>query len=115
MKVPPKHRGRIQAQGGGIEESENWAKDTPPSMAEGLEMLDNLKKKLSKKEQENRKELFDKAERFIKAAGKTGGVTAKVTKKIQKKDSEDERIDIEVIAGIAFISFLFILVVYKLL
>lgn len=78
-------------------------------------MLDKLKEKLSKKERQNRKELFDKADRFIRAAGKKGGVTAKVTKKIQKKDSEDVRIDIEVIAGVAFISLVLLLVVYILL
>ena len=112
MQDPPKHRGRIQAQGGGIEESESWAKEIPPTWEEGLEKLEKLKEKLSKKERENRKELFDKAERFIKAAGKKGGVTAKVTKKIQKKDSEDVRIDIEVIAGVAFVSLLLLLILY---
>lgn len=115
MQDPPKHRGRIQAQGGGLEESEKWARDTPPSWEEGLEIVEKLKKKLPKKELENRKELLDKAEQFIKAAGKKGGVSAQVSKKIQKKDSEDVRIDIEVIAGIAFISFLLIFVAYKLL
>ena len=85
MQDSPKHRGRIQAQGGKIEESENWAREIPPSWEEGLEMLENLKEKLPKKERKNRKELFDKAERFIKAAGKKGGVTAKVTKKIQSQ------------------------------
>lgn len=78
-------------------------------------MVEKLKEKLPKKELGNRKELLDKAEQFIKAAGKKGGVSAQVSKKFPKKDSQDVRIDIEVIAGIAFISFLLLLVAYKLL
>lgn len=111
MPSDTKHRGRIQAQGGGIEESENWASNTPPDVEKGLEMLQNLQEKLPPKEQQNRKELFDKAERFIRAAGAKNGLTAQVSKSFLKKDSKDVRIDIEVIAGVAFVSFALILFV----
>ena len=62
MQDSPKHRGGIQAQGGGLEESENWAKETPPTWEEGVGMLEKLKTKLPEKELENRKELLSKAE-----------------------------------------------------
>ncbi len=42
------HRGRIQAQGGGIEESVSWCQnDTPPTKTEGLEMIDILENRLN--------------------------------------------------------------------
>ena len=78
-------------------------------MEDGLEMLNNLKGKLSPKEQENRKELFEKAERFIKAAGETKGISAQVSKSFLKKSAKGVRIDIEVILGIAFVSLLLVL------
>ena len=36
------HRGRIQAQGGGLEDSEKWTQDNPPSKAQGFTQLDSL-------------------------------------------------------------------------
>jgi hypothetical protein len=38
----PKHRGRIQAQEGGIEKSIPWARDSPPTESGMLEMCDAL-------------------------------------------------------------------------
>lgn len=104
MPYDKKHRGRIQAQGGGVEESGNWTSDIPPTVEDGLEMLQNLQDSLSPKERQNRQELFEKAERFIRAAGAKNGLTAQVSKSFLKKDSKDIRIDIEVIAGVAFVS-----------
>ena len=37
-----KHRGRIQAQGEKLEESESWSQDEPPTGRDGLEMLKRL-------------------------------------------------------------------------
>ncbi len=115
MFSSPKHRGRIQAQGGGVEESEKWALEKPPTWQEGISMLNNLEEKLSPREQENRQELFDKAEDYIKAVGEKGGVDAQVSKTFLKKGSRDVRIDIEVILGTAFISLLclFILIFWQ--
>lgn len=109
MSDDPKHRGRIQVQGGGLEESESWAKEHPPTSKEGLDMLKKLKSRLSKKEQEERKNEFKKAEKFIKAAGEKDGVDAPVSKSIMKKGSKNKRIDIEVIVGIAFVSILLLI------
>ena len=33
------HRGRIQAQGGGLEKSESWSQDKPLSAKQGLSLL----------------------------------------------------------------------------
>ena len=43
------HRGRIQSQGGGIEESENWAKNSSLTISEGKIKLSDLKTKHPKK------------------------------------------------------------------
>lgn len=39
------HRGRIQAQSDHLEESVSWAQDTPPGLKQGLDMVEELKKK----------------------------------------------------------------------
>jgi hypothetical protein len=98
-----RHRGRIQAQGGGVEESESWAKDEPLTLEEGLEYLETLKNKLSKTDYEQRAKEFEKAEKFIRQAGENGGVDAQVSKTFKVKGTRDVRIDIEVISGTAFV------------
>lgn len=47
-----KHRGRIQAQGKSIEESEAWSQEQPPTVDDGLLMLKRLKEKLPEKKPE---------------------------------------------------------------
>jgi hypothetical protein len=98
-----KHRGRIQAQGDGCEESEAWAQSEPPSVDEGLELVKALKSKLSSTELIKRKKAIEETEKFIRQAGENGGVIAQVSKSFRVKNSRDGRIDIEVIKGIAFI------------
>lgn len=97
------HRGRIQAQGEDLEESESWATDTPPTWQEGIEMINKLENKIPKKEAELRKEAFEKAKNFVTQAGQNGGVNAVVQKTIMVKNSEEARVDIEVRKGKAFI------------
>ena len=60
-----KHRGRIQAQGEHLESSESWAQDEPITIEEGLQLLENLKNKIPKKEAEIREQAFNKAAQFI--------------------------------------------------
>lgn len=48
----PPHRGRIQAQGGGTEQSVPWARNTPPTESEMLNFCDELEGKLSEREKE---------------------------------------------------------------
>jgi len=40
------HRGRIQAQSGGLEASESWSSSTPPTQQEGLDLIDQLEQKI---------------------------------------------------------------------
>ncbi|NVB42049.1 RHS domain-containing protein [Pseudenhygromyxa sp. WMMC2535] len=96
-------RGRIQAQGGGTEKSVPWTKDTPPTVSEGLDMLDSLKSQLTKPEFKARKELIEKAQKWITKAGENGGVSAPVSKTFKAKGPTDIRIDIEIITGDAFV------------
>jgi len=104
MSDAPKHRGRIQAQGDGLEESEAWSSENPPTWQEGLILLEKLKGKLSKKDRALRERPFKKAARFIKNAGTNEGVDAPVSKTFSKKEKPSIRVDIEVRKGIAFVS-----------
>lgn len=97
------HRGRFQAQGGGVEESEPWAQDTPLSVKKAKNLLSLLVEKLKPKDYERRKKQFSKAEKLIEGAGKNGGVFARFSKTFLVKGSKDERVDIEVLSGKAFV------------
>lgn len=103
-----KNRGRIQAQGGGIEESVSWSQENPPTVADGLSLVQELESKLSKSELELRSKELEKAKNFIQNAGEKGGVDAQVSKSFRVDGTKDVRIDIEVIKGKAFISILFL-------
>ena len=97
------HRGRIQAQGGGLEESVSWSQPTSPTMEDGLKMIEHLQSKLSHRELLIRKKEFEKAKMFIRQAAEKGGVDAQVRKSFRVKNTRDKRIDLEVIEGRAFI------------
>ena len=59
--------------------------------------------KLTPKEFERRRKPFKKAQDFVKEAGENGGVYAHVGRSFRVKGSKDERVDIEVLSGKAFI------------
>ena len=96
-----KHRGRIQAQGKHLEASESWSQEEPITKEEGLEMLDNLKHKIPKKEAQIRKKAFHKAENFIKDGGHEV-ISAPITRSFKVKGTQQERVDIEIQKGQAF-------------
>ena len=96
------HRGRIQAQGGGLEKSESWAQDKPLTKAQGLSLLQRLWNKLTKKEKEPRQRPYQQARRYIQNVG-AGGIDAPVKKPFRNRKTKDIRIDIEVLAGTAFL------------
>ncbi len=98
-----KHRGRIQAQGKILEESEAWSQENPPTVEEGLEMLIKLKEKIPKKEVKIREKAFEKAERFIKNASESNGIDAPSNISFRAEGYAQERVDIEVKKGKAFI------------
>jgi hypothetical protein len=97
----PGHRGRIQAQGSGTEESEAWARSTPPTESEMLTMCDELARKLSPRELRDRDTGFRSLRRFIRAAAAKGGIQSPVSKHFKKHGHSDIRVDLEVITGSA--------------
>lgn len=96
-----KHRGRIQAQGKNTEKSEAWSQNEPPTKNDGIDMLDNLKNKMSKIEVKIRDQTFIKAIRFINN-GPYKVVDKMISKTFMVSGSNQERIDIEIRKGIAF-------------
>ncbi|MGH7172350.1 MAG: hypothetical protein ACRELG_18900 [Gemmataceae bacterium] len=97
----PQHRGRIQAQGGGTEQSVPWARHTPPTESAMLKMCDDLEVKLSEREKNDRAQPLAQLRRFIRSAAQGGGVSAPVSKSWLKRGSKDIRIDLEVVKGMA--------------
>ena len=65
-----KHRGRVQAQGGGVEESVPWNELDPPTESMGHAMLDELRNKLLPAEQEHRLAAFAEAHGYVAAAAR---------------------------------------------
>ena len=99
-----KHRGRIQVQGGGVEESIPWTRGTPPNASEGHDMLNELHARLTPLEQRSREVTFTKAHEFIDRVAKVGGAHHPVKKTFLVSPGRDNRrIDIEVIIGLAFV------------
>ena len=105
------HRGRIQAQGDGVEEAEPWNQSTPPTVSDGLEMLKRLKTKLSPAQQRARQQYFEEAALWIQRVGSKGGVTVSSVpieqnfpRKYLHTRNGEVRIDIEVKKGTAFVA-----------
>lgn len=97
------HRGRFQAQGGGVEESEAWSQQSPLTRTKALSLLQRLIQKLLPKDYAKRKQAFEKAENFVNNASENGGIFAVIKKTFKVKGSKDERVDIEVLGGKAFV------------
>ena len=98
------HGGRIQTQGGGIEDSEPWDRATPLPASEGHAMLDRLKGRIGEREVELREAAFDKAHRFIEAVSQFGGISQAIKKSWPSPPRRDpRRVDIEVHRGRAFV------------
>ena len=97
------HRGRLQAQGEHLEESESWAQNTPLTANEGINLLQQLWDKLSGRNKTIRNKPFNKAKKYIEQASENGGVSATVFASFNAKTMPKERIDIEVRKGKAFV------------
>jgi hypothetical protein len=100
----PQHRGRIQAQGGGTEQSVPWARNTPPTESEMLNFCDELEGKLSQREKEDREQPLTELREFIRRAARAGGISANpypFKKAFLKRGSRDIRVDLEVHKGMA--------------
>ncbi|EJB8451799.1 TPA: hypothetical protein ACMDVV_004636 [Vibrio parahaemolyticus] len=98
-----RHRGRFQAQGVRLEESEPWASATEIGVSEGLLLIDNLEVKLPRREREIREASFRQAREYVHNAGNVNGVFAQISKTYRVKNTKSERVDIEVRAGRAFV------------
>lgn len=96
------HRGRIQAQGCGLEKSVAWAQAFAPSVEDGLDMVTRLEGQLSRGQLKVRVELFAKARAWIIAAGQAGGVNAPASKSWNISGTT-VRVDIEIRTGRAFV------------
>ena len=107
-----KHRGRIQAQGNGVEKSVTWSQDEPLSREQGKKLLQQLKGKLNAKEHAERAEQFEQAERYIEGAN---GIPAPERRTFQNRKTKDVRVDIEVLAGRAFVAVALLVVLYFIL
>jgi hypothetical protein len=100
-EIKPPHRGRFQAQGGGVEKSVSWAQNVPPTVSDGHQWLDNLIAQLSPAEYLERLESFRKAREFMERAAKCGGVNAAISKSWVARGTI--RVDLEVWVGTAFV------------
>jgi len=97
--TPPTHRGRLQAQGPGTEESVPWARNTPPTKSEMLELLDQLWAKLSAAQQTERSACYADAKKYIQQAP-ANGISAPFSKAFRnRKRRGGVRIDLEIRAG----------------
>lgn len=94
------NRGRFQAQGQVLEQSEKWAQDDPIYHCEAKELIEKLKKKLKKRELEIRKKAFKQCENYVDRAQKNGGINAFISISFPK--NYKERVDIEIRKGLAF-------------
>lgn len=101
---PDDHRGRIQAQGSGYEDSEAWAKSSPLTAVEGLAGLEILISRMPPKIRKARLFAIEAAKKWIARAAVAGGVSTppKVSMSFVEPGSASDRIDIEVITGRAF-------------
>lgn len=98
------HRGRIQAQGGGLEKSVAWSQATPPTVTEGLTVIDELIRQLSSAEYQIRAKAFEDARKFVIRTADNHGVDCLVKKSFRVKGTQDIRVDIEITKGRAFIA-----------
>jgi hypothetical protein len=101
------NRGRVQAQGKKLQESEKWAQDADFYKENGLDKVEKLKQKLTSRDLKARKLGFNKCERFINQAAENNGIRVIDMKKpfLQSfPKNYTERVDLEVHEGIAFIN-----------
>ena len=91
---------RLQAQGGGVEESEILTGVTPITVEQGIAGLGALREKLTRRQVKERAEPFRRAERFIRNAQAGGGVGP--PGKSFALPRSDIRVDVEILVGINF-------------
>ena len=98
------HRGRFQAQGKKLEESENWAQILELKYIDGENLLNALENKLCDRDRNMRIVGFKKCRECIKEASKNNGIRV-INKPFIKSFPKNalERVDLEVHKGTAFV------------
>lgn len=95
------HRGRLQSQGGPVNDSEPWYQQKPLTRNKGIFLSHQLEAKPTKAEKKLRVDAFNNARAFMDAAQKKGGVGV-TSKTYMVKGDPHRRVDIEVRKGLAF-------------
>ena len=85
-----------------MEESEPWNEENPLQALKGHHLLSGLQSKIPPREATLRHDSFTKAHRFIDSAASSGGV-GPCKKSFLVRGSRDQRVDIEVQSGLAFV------------
>lgn len=98
------NRGRVQAQGMGVEESYSWSESQIPSKSDGHDYLNNLKKKLASADLKVRDLCFKKAEKWVNNAPVGGYVVVCPIKTsfTPCPPMKDVRVDGELFSGLSF-------------
>ncbi len=98
------NRGRFQAQGRKLEESESWAQTEPLYLDQSNALLMGLKEKIPPFERIKREKAFAACEEFMQRASQNGGIEI-VGTPVRKSfiRNETERVDLEVLKGKAFL------------
>ncbi|MBN8823220.1 MULTISPECIES: hypothetical protein [unclassified Spirosoma] len=99
------NRGRFQAQGQHLEESESWAQEEPLYSDQAKSKLLNLKEKLSSPERKKREKAFTQCQVAITRACENGGILVDGNRPYIKSypGNDKERVDVEVWKGKAFL------------
>ncbi len=70
---PPPNRIKVEAQGGGTQESESWPNpQQPPTVADVLDMLTKLEAKLTVSERQARQQAFAQARAYVPQLAASG-------------------------------------------
>lgn len=97
------NRGRFQAQGNGVEKSSQWATLDTIFKQIGLNHITNLEGQLTNPELIDRNLAIQKARNFVNSAPAEGVTPLKKTFRNSFQHGS-RRIDVEVIAGMAFLN-----------
>ena len=103
IKMSFSNRGRFQAQGRFLEESEAWSKNEDFYVTEAITLLGTLESSLCKSDSELRKREFLQARNYVNNAQYSNGAYAEIKKTFRVKNTKSERVDVEVRAGRAFL------------
>lgn len=85
-----KNRGHVQSQGTHLEESVSWDTDKPVTVKDVQDKLEELKRKLSKRDPKDREEAFQKAKNFIENGNSYNGLDAPISKTFMVKGTKHD-------------------------